>query len=358
MAILNADELSRAIKSGKRAPCWLLFSTDEYLLDASTRALTAALGENAGEGATVLPGPVPEIGRVVEAAGAISMFGGRRIVVLRHMEPTQMRAEDITLLAELCAQLESAYLIFTVLVKDNAPKWTKNAAIKLPAAAKALQAAVEKNGIAAALEKPNDGSAAGQVARWAKELGAEMEKDAAQELVERCGVDLLLLHSETEKLAAASGYGKIDTALVRAMATRNIEADVFELSRHILAGRADRAFTLLGELFYLQNEPVMIAAALSGAYLDMYRVACGAQAHVGYAQVFKELGYKGSDYRLKKSAEAAAGYSVQQLAECLAVLARLDKKLKGSSMDNKQLLELAVGELLLCGPKRRGYARK
>lgn len=356
MAVLNSDELLRAIKSGKRAACWLIFSQDAYLLESAARTLINALCEEEGEEPTVLPGPVPSIGEAVEAAGAISMFGNRRVVLFRNIEPVQMPAADIKLLAELCEELESAYLVFTILVKDNAPHYGRPDPVKLPAAAKALQAAVEKHGVVAALEKPNEGTARAKVCAWAKQMGAECSRDAAEELVNRCGINMMQLRAETDKLAAASDYGVITVDLVRMLSVRNIEADVFELSKHILSGRADRAFTLLDELIYLQNEPIMISAALSGTYLDMYRVKCGQDARIGYAQVFRDLGYKGKDYRLKKSGEAAAGYTSAQLAECLEVLANLDKKLKGSSMDKNQLLQMAVGQLLLCGKNRRKNA--
>lgn len=357
MAILDSSELSRAIKTGRAVPAWLLYSYDEYLLSSFTSRLIGSLTQETGEDATVLPGPIPDIGKAVEAAGAISLFGTKRVVLFSHLDPAAVNTADLKLLADLCSEVENAVLVFTVLLKEPAKTWKGAAALKLPASAKTLLSAVEQCGIVAALEKPNEGSAKQYVMRYAKELGAEFDENAAETLVERCGIDLLLLRAETEKLAAACGYGEINLTLVQKMSTRNIEADVFELSRHILTGRADAAYRLLGELFYLQNEPIMIAAALTGSYLDMYRVKAGAAAGASYGTVFKELGYKGSDYRLKKSLETAKNYSLSQLAECLDILARLDKKLKGSAVDRKILLELAVGELLMCGDtKRRNYA--
>ncbi|MEG1931485.1 MAG: DNA polymerase III subunit delta [Pygmaiobacter sp.] len=356
MTALNSTELARTIKTGRAASAWLLYSFDEYLLSSFTSKLVDSLCAEIGEDATVIAGPVPQMGDVVAAAGAISLFGTKRIVLLSHLDIAAMKPEDIALLAELCGEVENAVLIFTLLLKEPQKTWRGAGELKPPAAAKVLISAVEKVGVVAALEKPNEGGASAYVQKLAKAAGTDFCDAAAAELVRRCGVDLRLLRAETEKLAAASGYTEITTALVQQLATHNIEADVFELSKHILAGRADRAFCLLEELLYLQNEPIMIAAALTGSYIDMYRVKCGAKAQVSYGTVFRELGYKGSDYRLKKSLEAAAGYETEQLADCLEILAKLDKKLKGSTVDRKALLQLAVGELLLCGKNRRKYA--
>ena len=57
-----------------------------------------------------------------------------------------------------------------------------------------------------------------------------------------------------------------------------------------------------------------------GSYVDLYRVKLGASKRKSYAAVFKDFGYKGSDYRLKRSAETASHYTLGQLETCLQVL--------------------------------------
>lgn len=352
MAIWNLDELLRAIKAQQQSSCWLLYSADEYLLDAAAQRVVCHMTGPEGEQPTVLAGPVPEIQRAVEAAGAITLLGDKRVVLFSHMEPTAMAADDIKLLAELCPQLESAVLVFTVLVKEAPAKYGKPASIKLPAAAKPLLTAVEKYGVVAALEKPNEAAARRQVVQYCEQLGAHMEEDAARLLVERCKIDLYLLRAECEKLAAAAGYGTVNRQLVQHMATRSIEADVFELSRLILAGKAGMAFHLLDELLYLQQEPLMIAAALASTYLDMYQLLCGRQAHLSVEEIAEQLYGKGKEYRLKKLSREVSGRTAAQLAGCLQILGDLDRRLKGSTMEREDQLRLAVGQLLLCN--RRG----
>ena len=50
-----------------------------------------------------------------------------------------------------------------------------------------------------------------------------------------------------------------------------------------------------------------------GSYVDLYRVELGAAKRKNYSAVHKDFGYKGSDYRLKRSAETAAHYTLPQL---------------------------------------------
>ena len=71
-----------------------------------------------------------------------------------------------------------------------------------------------------------------------------------------------------------------------------------------------------------------------------------------YSTVFKDFGYKGSDYRLKRSAETASHYTLGQLETCLQVLLDLDKSLKSQPVDVQTLLEATLCRLALAGSGR------
>ena len=55
--------------------------------------------------------------------------------------------------------------------------------------------------------------------------------------------------------------------------------------------------------------------------------------------MFKDFGYKGSDYRLKRSAETASHYTLPQLEACMQILLELDKSLKSQPVRAYQALE-------------------
>ena len=127
---------------------------------------------------------------------------------------------------------------------------------------------------------------------------------------ERCGEDPFLLENEVDKLCALSGYQTVTTAMVAEMGTVSLEADVFEMIRMITAKNATGACKKLQTLLRLQQEPIPITAAMIGSYVDLYRVKLGAAKRKNYSTVFKDFGYKGSDYRLKRSAETASHYTL------------------------------------------------
>ena len=83
-----------------------------------------------------------------------------------------------------------------------------------------------------------------------------------------------------------------------------------------------------------------------------YRVKLGAVRRKNYSTVFKDFGYRGSDYRLKRSAETAAHYTLPQLEACMQVLLELDKSLKSQPVDDGVLMETALCRLALAGSSR------
>ena len=95
------------------------------------------------------------------------------------------------------------------------------------------------------------------------------------------------------------------------------------------------------------QEPIAITAAMIGSYVDLYRVKLGAAKRKNYSAVHKDFGYKGSDYRLKRSAETAAHYTLPQLEACLQVLLELDQSLKSQPVAAQTLLETALFRLAL-----------
>ena len=79
----------------------------------------------------------------------------------------------------------------------------------------------------------------------------------------------------------------------------------------------------------------------------MYRVRLGAEVGKNTAAVMRDMGYTGSDYRLKKARENAAGYTTRQIEESLLCLAALDRSLKRSALPDKfVLMEAALAELI------------
>lgn len=342
----GTEKLAAALKDPVPAGVYYLASTDAAVLyEAAAQARAALAAAGADDEGTRIDGPLPDLGEVVAAAGAISFFGTPRLVELRQINPAAMGEKDVAELAGLFADVENAVLLVTALYKDKKAATGKKA--------RALFEAAGAAGFAAELEKPGRRENLAFIEGRAAALGARFAAGAAQALLERAGDDHTLLESETAKLAAYAGYGTIDTGMVERLAVHSVEADVFELARAITAGRRAAAHEKLADLLELRHEPIAIAAALAGSFIDMLRVRLGAEQGIPVGRIFTDFGYKGSDWRLQKAKESAARYTTAGLQSCVLCLAELDRRLKSSALPDKAvLLQAAVGELLLIRERR------
>ena len=330
----------------KGCPVYYFYSSERYLVRQAVAAATRILTADSDEDATVLDGAAPEIEQLIMAAGTISFFGTRRVVVLPEVEPGSYGDKDLEELCSTLASLENAVVVLGSVfeLERNKLKMGKRAQ-KLIAQCKAL-------GYTEELAKPKPFELKVMMIDRAKEQGATLPEGAATALLERCGEDPFLLENEVDKLCALSGYQTVSTAMVAEMSTVSLDADVFEMIRMITAKNATGACKKLQTLLRLQQEPIAITGAMIGSYVDLYRVKLGAAKRKPYGTVFKDFGYKGSDYRLKRSAETASHYTLKQIENCMQVLLELDQSLKGQPVDAQVLLETALCRLAMAGSGR------
>jgi DNA polymerase-3 subunit delta len=338
------EKLEKALRAPYEKQVYYIASTEVPLLRETAGEILLALEGAQGENTpTRLDGPAPDLDGVVASAGAISFFGTPRIVELREISPAAMRDKDVEELAALFGQLQNAVLVVTCLYKDK-----KTAASKK---AKLLLAAAQEAGFALELPKPGRKENVSAIAARAKVMGTQFAPGAAEALLERVGEDRVLLMNEVEKLAAFAGYAAIDRQTVELYSVHSVEADVFQLAGLVCGGRAAAAQAKLAALLALRYDPLAVAAALSGSFVDMYRVRVGAGAGQPLSAVTRAFGYTG-EYRLQMARENAARYSTEGLRQAVLCLAELDRQLKSSALSDKSvLLQAAVGGLMLLGQR-------
>lgn len=343
MATTNS-KYDKLVEQAIDKPVICLYSTENYLLQTYAQKIVSKILSTEDAELTRIEGPTPSIEEAVAAAGTISFFGTKRVVELKNVEPSSVAQADIDALCDLINSLENACVIITCLFKEEKSKTTKKAKQIIDAASK-IGASIE-------LIKPSETELKNVAMEKAKELGASLSPQCAAALFERCKDDAYLIENEVAKLAAYSGYKEITLEMIQKLSTLNIEADVFDMVRFVAAKNKPKTFEKLLLLLQLQNEPIAITAALVSNFIDVYRVKCAVNSKRSISVLFKEYGYKGSDFRLKKAGETAAKYTKNQLKAILNILLQLDLSLKSSSIDKTLLLQTALAEIIETGMRK------
>lgn len=339
--LYSENELNKRLKAG--CGLYYFYASDEALVHAAAQKALKYLTRDDPE-TTVLDGPTPSVEEVVLAAGTISFFGGRRLVLMPLIRPSTYSDKDLQELCDTLSDTENAIFVMTSLVEERFGK------LRPGKREQKLISCCEKLGYCVQINKPTASALQAMARDWAKETGAAFAPGAEAVLLARCGEDQFLLRNEIEKLAALADYGTITPQMIAQLGTVTLDADTFDMVKLVTSGQTEKAQQKLKMLLALQNDPIMITGALISNYLDLYRVLLGRRSRRALSAVAKDFGYSGNwNYRLSTTEKTAARFKRAQLEECLHILQRLDTDLKSSRLDADLLMQKALCELALAG---------
>lgn len=339
--LYSENELNKRLKAG--CGLYYFYASDEALVHAAAQKALKYLTRDDPE-TTVLDGPTPSVEEIVLAAGTISFFGGRRLVLMPLIRPSTYSDRDLQELCDTLSDTENAIFVMTSLVEERFGK------LRPGKREQKLISCCEKLGYCVQINKPTASALQAMARDWAKETGAAFAPGAEAALLARCGEDQFLLRNEIEKLAALADYGTITPQMIAQLGTVTLDADTFDMVKLVTSGQTEKAQQKLKMLLALQNDPIMITGALISNYLDLYRVLLGRRSRRALSAVAKDFGYSGNwNYRLSTTEKTAARFKRAQLEECLHILQRLDTDLKSSRLDADLLMQKALCELALAG---------
>jgi DNA polymerase III subunit delta len=201
--------------------------------------------------------------------------------------------------------------------------------------------------------------------RWAvataQEAGLRLEGDAARELVDALGADMMLVSSELEKLLLyASGRGRITLGDVETMVLAAKQRSLYELTDAISSHDRVRALTLLQGL--LNSSDAGDDSAIGHLYMlarTFRQMLVILEKNVRDSRAIWQALWQG--FRMPPFAaddlirQARRYKSRRDLTRALRLIARADLELRSSPPDKRLVLERLVYELA-SDPKPRGSA--
>ena len=132
----------------KGCPVYYFYSSERYLVRQAVAATVRVLSADSDEDATILDGAAPELEQLIMAAGTISFFGTRRVVVLPEIDPAAYGSKDLDELCSTLSSLENAVAVLGSVFPLERGK------LKLGKQAQKLQAQCKAIGYTEELAKP------------------------------------------------------------------------------------------------------------------------------------------------------------------------------------------------------------
>ncbi len=339
----SEQDLKQHIKLGIPARVYLLYGEESYLTAHYAEQIIRLAGIHPNDGLAEFnlqrfDGQECSFDSIEEAAEALPLMADRKCVAVSNCDVTAAAVFDRAM-ALVADPPENTVLVFwmTTLLSEGKPnaKWRQ------------FIEAVDANGICVHFPQKTVDEMVRLLCAGAGRRGSTLQPAVARELVEQCGNDMNLLLNELDKLCAVAGNGEITSSILGEVATKNLNAQVFELSNAILKHNYESAYTILHRLFACRLEPLMILAAMSGAYTDLYRAKLAAIGGQRAETLVEEFDYKNKIFRLRYAQRDCSRLSLESLRESLDILAQADLRLKSYNADKRTLLEETAAKLIV-----------
>jgi DNA polymerase III subunit delta len=347
MPELSPDKLLERLAKGKPVPAIVLEGTDPYLRDMCRgKIIDAYVPEPMRDWAlgrvTVRGG---DWGELFQRAETMPMLAPCQVVLVDGAETIQSRAKDgdesgdaddgddprkdtLKALGEYLAKPAP----FTVIVFE-VPKLDHR---------QRLYKVLAENAVIVELTLGGE-SAAALAEQMAKELGAEIERSAANLLAEIVNSEPARIRVEMQKLAAyAQGRGRITSADVEELVPKARKNTVWQLADMLATRRRGDAFAFLENLLREGEEPIGLVGVLAWMYRKLIE-ARDLPAGMNGFQAARSLQMR------PDAAEAAVRNAhripKKDLIAGLLALAEADSQLKSSNPNPRALMEFLIARL-------------
>ncbi len=163
-----------------------------------------------------------------------------------------------------------------------------------------------------------------------------------------CGDLMTNLIGEIEKIGAYAKGGRITREDIDAVATPQLDAVVFRMTDAIGEGNFDRAASVLGELYQMQEPPIRIMWSLGRQMRQLYSARLAIEKGKGAPYVAGLWGLK--PYPADKLMTSARRFSLSWCRRAVVRCGQTDLAMKSTGQDAQELL---TGLLLeLAAPSR------
>ncbi|WBY63473.1 DNA polymerase III subunit delta [Thermocaproicibacter melissae] len=348
MPEITEAELKKQIEKNNFAKLYFLYGEEKYMVEHYAQRLIA---KASAEGLRdfnfqKFDGCEADMDSIAAAVEAMPVMAERKCVAVSDLDVGALRSTDAKKLEEILSDLPDTCVLVIYLLSFNFDE-------KRDKTWKKFLTTANKIGVTVPFRRLSQAQIEKFICACAEKRGCTITRQNAARMLSLCGTDLQTALNELEKLCAYTGSGEITAQTVDSMTVRNLEARVFDLSKAILAGASDRAYTILGQLFQQNEEPVSILAVLSGAYLDIYRVKASLQSGFSAQEPAKYFDYARKEFRLNNAAYEAKRFSTPMIRQSLDALLEADVALKSSRGDRRLVLEELLAKLIWIAEKEK-----
>ncbi|MFA5867506.1 MAG: DNA polymerase III subunit delta [Actinomycetota bacterium] len=312
-------------------PVYLIFG-DDFQVNEAIRRLRKRVGAGGDARLNVKEFDVvagDQAADAVQAADMLPFLGETQLIILQRAD--KLNKDDQKTLAEYVAAPNAT----TVMVLTAGEKAAK---------ASELYKAVDKIKGTAEYKAPRGA----ELVRWVEALFAEQGKKidnrTARHFVDMVGTDQSALVQEVNKLAVFAGDRETVTMEdVDDVATRNPEANIFEMVDALGHKQTDKALTELNRLLFSGEAPHRVLAMVVRQFRIIIKAKALEGRRVSAGEAAAVLGVR--PYLVDKYRQQARSFSMAELKEIYRLLKDADVAIKTGQREPGLAVEMLVGKI-------------
>jgi DNA polymerase-3 subunit delta len=346
MASVSPEQLLERLAKGKPVPGILLLGDESYLRELCRRSIADAFVPegNRDWGITRFSADDDSLSTILGQAQTLPMLAPLQVIFVGDVEAWERLGEDSrdALVKQLSEYLDDpapfSVLVFEAAALDQRMRLAKTFAEKT---------------VVVAVQLSNDPGErvklAGALAfEMARELGVELERDAAEELSEILNGELAAIRTELEKLAAYAGdRRRITRADVELLVVSARKYSVWELAEMLASRKPSLAFEFLDSLLREGEQPAQLLGALAWMYRKLLEAQELPASATGW-QAASRLGMRAPTAEL--AVRQSRKFPRTQLTRGLAALYEADSRVKSGGTSQRAVMEFLVAQLASSTP--------
>ena len=273
--------------------------------------------------------------RLEEALDCLPMMAQRTLVQVTDFDLFKAGEKDREAYAKLFEELPD--YVCLVFVYDLIP-YKGDARTK-------LAAAIKQNGTVVNFARQDQGDLVDWVRRRFRALGKDIDGNLASELIFLCGDLMTNLIGEIEKIGAYAKGEVITQRDIDAVADPVLSAEIFKMTDAVSQSDYNKAAAILGDLLKMQEEPIVILAALGSQLRRLYTARMAIDSGKDKYWLM-ELWEMRSDYPAKLLLQSAKRVSAQWCGDAVKMCQVADLRMKSQrGVDPAEELKLLLARL-------------
>ena len=321
---------------------WLVLSRDSFVCSDNLKVIFKIAEDNFidSDSISVFDNAKFDIDELTDLAQTVSFFGDR-LIIIKDFDIEDLSDEYTEKLCEIIKDSEGTHFAIALTYDDEKILTSKKYAPLVDLA--------KNQGCLHIVKEINDKYLAELAQEKAKKLGASLDKDTANHIVQNVGKNISLIMCEVEKYAAASNYEKITKEIVDEIGVKTLEAKIFDVIDLICAKKPVKALETLNTLYAQGTDEIAVLGALATSFIDIHRCKLAKKNGISYQTVHGDFEKRSNVYRYQKAMNNANKFSEKGLEDIIQLMLKTDISLKSTSIEKRHLIDILVTQIIVKG---------